>query len=134
MEQAYKKSNINIDTGLYSGDIGLGGDYYTTSLYSDFVLVKYIDTNESGQQEVGGLLVPTLTTDLSWRKGEVLMCGPHVLNTKPGDIVTFPNDKGLVTSTVFYMSKEGTVDEAKNAVFLNEERIFAKLKKKPNNE
>ena len=129
-----RKSNINLDTGLYSGDIGLGKDYYTDSLYADFVLVKYIDTNEGGQREEGGLIVPTLTSDLNWRKGEVLMCGPLVQYTKPGDIVTFPNDKGLVTSTISYKSRTGEIEQTNNAIFLDEMRIFAKLKKKDGEE
>lgn len=127
---ATRKSDINLDTGLYTGDIGLGGDFYTDSLYSDFVLVKYIDTNEGGEREEGGLLVPTLTNDLHWRKGVVLMVGPLAENTQPGDLVVFPNDKGLPTSTISYRCQDGTVEEANNAIFLDERRIFAKLQKK----
>lgn len=127
---ATRKSDINLDTGLYTGDIGLGGEYYTNSLYSDFVLVKYIDTNQGGEREEGGLLVPTLTNDLHWRKGEVLMVGPLVEYTEPGDLVVFPNDKGLVTATISYKNAEGNIEETNNAIFLDERRLFAKLRRK----
>lgn len=123
-----RKSDINLDTGLYTGDLGLGGDFFIDTLYSDFVLVKYIDTNAGGEREEGGLIVPTLTNDLHWRKGEVLMCGPLVEHTVPGDLVTFPNDKGLVTAKVSYKNKYGQIEQTENAIFLDERRLFAKLK------
>lgn len=125
-----KKSNINLDTGLYSGDIGLGDEYYVKSLFSDIMLVKYIDINESGLREIDGLRVPTLTNDVVWRKGEVVMVGPDAKVISPGDLVIFPNDKGLPTSTVFYLTKDGNIEESGNAIFLDEARVFAKISKK----
>lgn len=121
-------SNINLDTGLYSGDIGLGKDYYLDTMYTDILLIKYIDTNEGGQKEEGGLIVPTETNELVWRKGEVLMVGPNVEHTKVGDLVVFPNDKGLVSSTVVYKDSEGNVKTAGSCIFLNEYRLFGTCK------
>ena len=125
-----QRSDINLDSGLYTGNIGLGGEYYLNLIYDDIVFLKYIDTNEGGEREEGGLRIPTLTNDLNWRKGEVLMVGPAVEHTKPGDLVVFPNDKGLLTATVSYLDRDGSIKETNNGIFLNEHRLFAKLQKK----
>lgn len=127
-----RKSDINLDSGLYTGDIGLGGEYFIDLIYDDIVLVKYIDMNDGGEREEDGLKIPVVTNDLHWRKGKVLMVGPLVEHTKPDDLVIFPNDKGLVTATVAYKNKDGIVEETHNATFLNEHRLFAKLQPKKN--
>lgn len=126
---AERISAINLDTGLYSGDIGLGKDYYLNNLYEDIIFVKYIDTNKNGTKQEGGLVVPIETNELVWRKGEVLMVGPDVKYTKVGDLVVFPNDKGLVSSTVIYKSKDGKIEKAHNSIFINEFRLFGVCKK-----
>ena len=126
---AERVSAINLDTGLYSGDVGLGKDYYLDNVYTDIVFIKYIDTNENGAKQEGGLYIPTETDELVWRKGEVLMVGPDVKHTKVGDLVVFPNDKGLVSSTVIYKSKDGKIEKASNSIFINEFRLFGFCKK-----
>lgn len=125
-----RKSEINLDKGLYTGDIGLGNEYYADLVYDDIILVKYIDINLGGQREEGGLIIPELTNDLHWRKGEVLMVGPLVQNCKPGDLVVFPNDKGLPSTTISFLNKNGKVEEATNVIFLNEHKLFARIQKK----
>ena len=125
-----RKSEINLDKGLYTGDIGLGNEYYADLVYDDIVLVKYIDINSSGQREEGGLIVPELTNDLHWRKGEVLMVGPLVENTKAGDLVVFPNDKGLPSTSISFLNKDGVVETAENVIFLNEHKLFARLQRR----
>lgn len=121
------KTDINIDSGLYKGNLGLGGEHAITELYADFILVEYIDINEGGMKEEGGLYIPQ-TDHNNWRLGRVLMVGNLVSDTHPGDIVCFPNDKGLVTSKTNYV-ENGVVKSTNNAIFLNERRLFAKLTK-----
>lgn len=123
---AQKLSDINLDKGLYSGDIGLGKNFYLKSLYTDLIFIEYLDVNVSGQREEDGLIVPTLTNDMHWRKGIVRMVGANVSHTKVGDVVCFPNDKGLQTASVSFLLN-GKIHHTDNGIFLDERRLFAKL-------
>lgn len=125
-----RKSEINLDKGLYTGNIGLGGEYYADLVYDDIIMIKYIDINLGGQREEGGLIIPELTNDLHWRKGEVLMVGPLVDHTKPGDLVVFPYDKGLVSTSISFKNKDGVIEEANNVVFVTEHKLFARIQKR----
>lgn len=61
------------------------------------------------------------------------MVGPACRNTRPGDIILFPNDKGLPCGEVEYIkesndeARDSDIFTAKNGIFLSEHRIFAKL-------
>lgn len=121
------RSDINIDKGIYTGNLGLSDDYYIQKPYADFILVEYMDVKEDMIQTKDGLYVPQTVKEMQWRKGKVLQTGPFVQFTNVGDFVTFPNDKGLATSKVHYLSSEGKVETSFNAIFLNEARLFAQL-------
>lgn len=122
------RSDINIDKGLYSGDLGLSDNYAIVQPYVDFILAEYIDVcDESMLQSSEGLYIPQSTKNLHWRKGKVLQVGTHVQYTQPGDIIVFPNDKGLPASKITYFAADGTTQTSNNAIFLNEYRIFAKV-------
>ena len=47
--------------------------------------------------------------------------------TKVGDVILFPNDKGIPAGEVEYISIDGSPKIAKNGIFLGEHRIFATL-------
>lgn len=91
-----------------------------------------------GFEEQGGLVVVDTKTK-SWRKAVVRMVSdfkyfgkdgklyPMVSATKVGDIITFPNDKGLVSGRIVYVDENGERKICENGVFLNERRIFGKL-------
>lgn len=87
---------------------------------------------ENGFQKTASGLLTVDTKTKSWRKAIVRMVGNRVspaANTKVGDIVLFPNDKGLPTGKVKYLNEKGEVCEAESGIFLNEYRIFAKVKR-----
>lgn len=119
-------SDINLDNGSVSGDMGIE-DYAVTELYSDFILCEMLDMSK-GFTIVGGIKVPD-TKVKSWRRAKVVMISPlceKYGSTKVGDIVTFPNDKGLNVGRTSY-AVNGEVFTMENGVFLNERRLFAKL-------
>ena len=107
--------------------------------YPDFILddVDFIERNEMSYYEVelekGGAEIVAVDTssNKTWRKARVLMVGPACLNTHVGDIILFPNDKGLPSGEVEYIQQTGqeqnVVSVAKNGIFLSEHRIFATL-------
>ena len=62
----------------------------------------------------------------SWRKAQVILAGPNVKFVKVGDIVMFPNDKGVTISNI-EIDGYGTL---KQGMFLNEQRLFGICKPK----
>lgn len=123
------RSAINIDNGETSADLGLGG-FIIKELYADFMLVEFIDaTGGLTVDEKTGLAKVDEIGQKTWRKAIVRVVGHLVKATKVGDIVTFPDDKGLKTSTIKYKTAEGEVHDAVQAAFVNEWRVFAKLEK-----
>lgn len=122
------RTDINIDKGMYSSNLGLSDDYYVSRPYADFVLVEYIDVKEDMIQTKDGLYVPQTAKEMTWRKGKVLQVGPEARHSKVGDLVVFPNDKGLPTNKIHYLDIDGTVKACNNAIFINDERLFARMK------
>lgn len=123
------RSDINFDT-YGAGDLGLGGDYALLDLYKDFVFAEYIDMNKGFQTTKSGLVTVDTKTK-SFRKAVVRMVGTTVAKygrTKVGDIIMFPNDRGLVTGSVNYVDADGNVKTAEDGIFLNEERIISSLR------
>lgn len=120
-----------IDLGQYSqGDFGLD-DYKLTFLFDDIILVKYVDLDgENGEEgdfiKRGSIFIDPKSVQRSWRKAEVILAGPNVKFVKQGDIVMFPNDKGVSISNV-EIEGYGTL---KKGMFLNEQRLFGICKPK----
>lgn len=120
-----------IDLGQYSqGDFGLD-DYKLTFLFDDIILVKYVDLDGDNGEEGdfikrGSIFIDPKSVQRSWRKAEVILAGPNVKHTKVGDIVMFPNDKGITISNV-EIEGYGTL---KKGMFLNEQRLFGICKPK----
>jgi hypothetical protein len=52
---------------------------------------------------------------MTWRIAKVILAGPDCKTVTEGDIIVFPNDKGIQVSNL---------NDYKNVVFLNESRIF----------
>jgi hypothetical protein len=87
-----------------------------TKVLDDILMCQYIDTNEDGTEvKRGSLYVPINVTTFAWRLAKVVLAGPKCSTVKVGDIVMFPNDKGLQVANL---------NDMKNIVFLNENRIF----------
>jgi len=112
-----------IDLSSHSeGDFGMD-DFILSQVYGDIILVEFIDLSEDGDAILrGGIYIPTNSVTKAWRKAKVVLVGTEVKNTKPGDIVMFPNDKG-VTVTGMEIKGHGKV---KKGMFLNEQRLFGK--------
>jgi co-chaperonin GroES (HSP10) len=104
--------------------IWLFAGFAVTELYDDFVFADYIDIDNGFIKHESGLVTVDTSSNKTWRKAEVIMVGPACRFTKVGDIILFPNDKGLPCGEVNHY--HGT---AKNGIFLSEHRIFAKLSK-----
>jgi hypothetical protein len=87
-----------------------------TKVLDDILMCQYIDTNEDGTEvKRGSLYVPINVTTFAWRLAKVILAGPKCSTVKAGDIIMFPNDKGLQVANL---------NDMKNIVFLNENRIF----------
>lgn len=108
------KGKIQIEN-LPADSIMLDG-WTLTKVLDDILMCQYIDTNEEGTEvKRGSIYVPINVTTFAWRLAKVILAGPKCETVKPGDIIMFPNDKGLQVSNL---------NDMKNVVFLNENRIF----------
>lgn len=120
-------SDINLESPNCAGDMAIRG-FAVKSLYDDFVFADYLDVDNGFIKDESGLVTVDTTANKTWRKAQVLMVGPMCRETKPGDIILFPNDKGLPCGEVTYIIPEQDIVEiAKNGIFLSEHRIFATL-------
>lgn len=135
--QAASYSDINLESPNCAGDMALRG-FTVKKLYDDFVFADYIDVDNGFIKHESGLVTIESNNTKTWRKAKVLMVGPACRNTKVGDIILFPNDKGLPCGEVEYIeeskdiARDSFILTAKNGIFLGEHRIFATLDN-PNN-
>lgn len=121
-----KKGLIDLD-GNSEGFFGLE-DYKLKTVFDDILLVEFVDEVEDGKGAAimrNGLYVPTNVNTKAWRKAKVILAGPNVNYTKVGDIVLFPNDKGVSVANI-EVDGFGTL---KKGMFLNEQRLFGILTK-----
>lgn len=126
------KSDIDITSSNISSDMGMGNTWAIDRLFADFILVDFIDISEGYQiDEESGLYMVQQETS-AWRRARVCSVSPYskkVTGLVPGDIVTFPDDKGLKTGKTSYVNEEGNIEIAKHGCFLNDRRVFATIKK-----
>ena len=110
----------------YSNDNFSMFGYTLDTLLDDIILVEYQDLHENtdGYVEKGGIIVPLNAVESMWRIAKVIMAGPNCKHLKPGNYVTFPNDKGLKLSHVTAKGPGGEYVTIKDGTFLNEGRIF----------
>jgi hypothetical protein len=108
------KGKIQIEN--YPADSIMLDGWNLTKVLDDILMCQYIDTNEDGTEvKRGSLYVPINVTTFAWRLAKVILAGPKCSTVKEGDVIMFPNDKGLQVANLNGM---------KNIVFLNENRIF----------
>jgi hypothetical protein len=82
----------------------------------DILMCQYIDVNDDGTEiKRGNLWVPINSVNYTWRLAKVILAGPDCKTVKEGNIIVFPNDKGITVSNL---------NGLKHIVFLNESRIF----------
>lgn len=120
------KGTVQLDKYASSENFNLFG-YELTAVLDDIILVKYVDCNDDGTEILkNGVWVPINVNTYAWRLGEVVLAGPRCNLVKVGDVVCFPNDKGIQVGN---LEVEGQ-GKLKNSCFLNEERIFGICKPK----
>jgi hypothetical protein len=105
---------VQLDNYLGS-DFMLDG-WNLTKVLDDILMCQYIDVNEDGSEvKRGSIWVPINAVNFTWRLAKVILSGPDCKTVKEGDVVVFPNDKGIQVSNL---------NGLKHVVFLNESRIF----------
>ena len=125
-----RRSEINLDNNNYSSDLSLGDEFAITELFDDFVLAEYIDVQDGFIKDENSDLVYTKSSKEVWRKAKIIMVGPSSRFCKVGDLVVFPDDKGLKTGFVKYkdpLTQE--TKETKYGFFTNDYKLFAKIEK-----
>lgn len=112
------KSLIDLESHV-EDDFSLQG-YKLSTVMDDIVLCQYIDTQDNEVVSRNGVVIPLNAQTKAWRLGRVVLAGVSCQYVKTGDIVCFPNDKGIPVSNI-NVDGFGVV---KNGMFLNEQRMF----------
>lgn len=116
---------INLDS--YTTDSFTIFGYELSTLLDDVMLVQYVDMTDDGKSIVrNGIHIPINNVQKAWRIGQVVLAGRKCKEVKKGDFVCFPHDKGVPVSN---LDVEG-VGLLRDAIFLNEDRIFGVCKPK----
>ena len=101
----------------------LGGvineDYETVDLMGDLVKVEYIDENDQGEIQRGGIWLKEEVGTKLWRVGRVAFVGAEApKNLTVGCLIRFPSDRGIPA-----------ISQGKKYIYLNASRIFEIVKK-----
>jgi len=114
--EAEDKIGGKVQLDNYLGqDFNLDG-WKLTKVLDDILMCQYIDVSEDGTEvKRGSIYVPVNAVNFTWRLAKVILAGPDCKTVKEGDIVVFPNDKGIQVANM---------NNLKHIVFLNESRIF----------
>jgi len=116
-----KRSLIDLDTYQNSDTFSLQG-YNLSKVMDDIVLAQFVDLSDDGQSVVrNGIHIPLAQVQRTWRLAKVILIGPNVKECKPGDIVCFPDDKGIKVDN---MSIRGYDKPLRDCIFLSEQRFF----------
>ena len=120
-DHSVKRSLIDLDTYQDTDTFSLHG-YKLNRVMDDIVLAQYVDLSEDGSSVIrNGIHVPLAQVRRTWRMARVILVGPKCNYTKPGDIVCFPDDKGIKVDN---LSVTGFDSSIRNCLFLNEDRFF----------
>ncbi len=119
------KGLIDLDT--YTNDNFTLLGYKLCKLFDDIILIKYSDlADETGDTVMrNGIAIPLAHVEKAWRIGQVVLAGPKCEHVTVDDYVCFPSDRGIPCSN---LDVEG-IGVLKDAIFLNEQRIFGICKK-----
>jgi len=118
-DKTAKRSLIDLDT--YQNDTFSLHGYELTKVLDDILLLQYVDLSDDGQSVLrGGLHIPLSQVQRTWRIARVILAGPLAKYASEGDLVCFPDDKGIKVDNI---SVKG-IGSTRNCLFLNEERIF----------
>tara|TARA_R110001583_G_scaffold190093_1_gene354029 strand:+ start:17 stop:499 length:483 start_codon:yes stop_codon:yes gene_type:complete len=120
-DHSVKKSLIDLDTYQDTDTFSLHG-YKLNRVMDDIVLAQYVDLSEDGHSVIrNGIHIPLSQVKRTWRMARVILAGPKCKYTTPGDIVCFPDDKGIKVDN---LSVTGFDSSIRDCLFLNEDRFF----------
>ena len=120
-DHSVKKGLVDLDTYQNTDSFSLHG-YKLRAVMDDIVLAQYVDLDESGTSiKRGSVYIPLAHVQRTWRMARVILSGLRCKFTKPGDVVCFPDDKGI---KVDILAVSGFDSSLRNCLFLNEDRFF----------
>ena len=100
--------------------VKLPSDWEIEMPMGDILMAAFVDENDFGEVYRDGVWLKQELTARLWRVAEIIKVGPGVSSyLPPGALIMFPSDRGIPMVN-FY---------GKKLIFLNEERIFAIVKK-----
>ena len=120
-DHSVKRNLIDLDTYQDTDTFSLHG-YKLNRVMDDIVLAQYVDLSKDGNSVIrNGIHIPLSQVRRTWRMARVILVGPKCNYTKPGDIVCFPDDKGIKVDN---LSVTGFDSSIRDCIFLNEDRFF----------
>jgi hypothetical protein len=120
-DHSAKRSLIDLDTYQHTDNFSLHG-YKLSKVMDDIVLAQYADLAKDGQTiERNGIYIPLAQVQKTWRLARVVLAGPNCKFSNVGDIVCFPDDKGIKVDNI---KVAGYDDPLRNCLFLSEDRFF----------
>ena len=120
-DHSVKRSLIDLDSYQDTDTFSLHG-YKLNRVMDDIVLAQYVDLAADGNSVIrNGIHIPLSQVRRTWRMARVILVGPKCNYTKPGDIVCFPDDKGIKVDN---LSVTGFDSSVRDCLFLNEDRFF----------
>ena len=120
-DHSVKRSLIDLDSYQDTDTFSLHG-YKLNRVMDDIVLAQYVDLAADGNSVIrNGIHIPLSQVHRTWRMARVILVGPKCNYTKPGDIVCFPDDKGIKVDN---LSVTGFDSSVRDCLFLNEDRFF----------
>ena len=116
-----KRSLIDLDTYQETDNFTLQG-YALSKVMDDIVLAQYVDLSSDGRSVIrNGIHIPLSQVQRTWRLAKVILVGPMCKYTNEGDIVCFPDDKGIKVDNIRVNGHDSAL---RNCLFLSEQRFF----------
>jgi len=116
-----KRSLIDLDTYQDTDTFSLQG-YKLSKVMDDIVLAQYVDLSDDGRSVIrNGIHIPLSQVQRTWRLARVVLVGPLCKYTSPGDVVCFPDDKGIKVDNLRVVGYEKAL---RDCLFLSEQRFF----------
>ena len=116
-----KRSLIDLETYQETDTFSLQG-YQLSKVMDDIVLAQYVDLSNDGRSVIrNGIHIPLSQVKHTWRLAKVILVGPQCKYTTPGDVVCFPDDKGLKVDNLRVVGHDHSL---RDCLFLSEQRFF----------
>ena len=120
-DHSAKKSLIDLDTYQATDTFSLQG-YKLSSVMDDIVLAQYVDLSNDGRSIIrNGIHIPLSQVQRTWRLARVVLVGSLCKYTSIGDVVCFPDDKGIKVDNLRVV---GYDESLRDCLFLSEQRFF----------